>query len=85
MHSAPDRLEHDVERPSESQSNRWCGSDVRSAGVGLPVPISNSRNTWRASAHTISPPIRAASASPSAVLPVAVAPTSATIVRDTCP
>jgi hypothetical protein len=64
----------------ESASNRWRSRGAF-FGEGFPVPISSSRYTWRESAHTTSPPRAAASASPSAVLPVAVAPTSATTRR----
>src|SRR5262245_53681039 len=59
-------------------STRWCGMPRRSAGAILSVPMSNPRYTAVESQLMISPPNRSAMASASALLPVAVGPSTAT-------
>ncbi len=60
------------------RSSRWCGTPPRSTRSGFAVPMSMPRYSCMESALTTSPPRRWASATASAVLPVAVGPTTAT-------
>src|SRR5215510_4321296 len=62
--------------PGSAISRQWCGTRARCAAVGLAVPTSRPRYSWRESADTISPPSRSASSSARAVLPDAVGPTT---------
>src|SRR5256885_12011956 len=55
-------------------SIRWCGMPRRSTGATLSVPMSNPRYTAVESQLMISPPKRSATASPTALFPVAVGP-----------
>src|SRR5690606_12182900 len=53
---------------------RWCRTRPSSSSDGCAVPMRISRNTWRASAETISVPSRSASVIATRVLPTAVGP-----------
>src|SRR6476659_4914340 len=57
------------------RSTPWWVSRVRSFRVGLAVPMSRRRYTWRESAEITSMGQTAASARATAVLPTAVGPT----------
>src|SRR6185503_8165478 len=59
-------------------SMRWCGMPRRPSTDTLSVPMSKPRYTAVESQLMISPPCRSASASPSALLPDAVGPRTAT-------
>ena len=59
-------------------SIRWCGTPCISSCVILPLPRSSPRKTCRESAEMISAPYRFASSTPSALLPEAFVPTTAT-------
>src|SRR3954465_11161692 len=58
-------------------SMRWCGTALRSAALGLAVPMSRPRYTCAESIDTISRGTRSASASAMWDLPLAVGPSSA--------
>src|SRR5262245_61764389 len=64
-------------------SMRWCGMPRRSAAAILSVPMSKPRYTAVESQLTISPLNRSATASASALFPVAVGPRIATSLLDT--
>src|SRR5258708_14687178 len=59
-------------------SIRWCGPPRRWASGILPGPMSKPGKTAVESQLTISPPYRSATASASALFPVAVGPRTAT-------
>ena len=66
------------EAPGSTTSMRWQAIPPSSAGCGLLVPTSQPTKTWRESAETSSPSNRRASVIASAVLPLAVGPTTPT-------
>src|SRR6266496_5590132 len=61
-----------------TRSRAWWGTRRRSSAVGFAVPMSMPTYTCCESQATISPPARSASARPSALLPDAVGPSTAT-------